>query len=269
MALGSGDVVASPYDDHSYDYASGTSFSCPLSAGVAALILSVNPGLTPMQVRDAMRNTASKSNNPDNLYGWGILNALDAVNYFPTPVELQSFSAAVVNGKVNLEWTTATEKNNRGFEIERKSGNSDYLAIGFVQGAGTVTTPNHYSFVDRDNTRGLFTYRLKQVDFDGKYTYSNEVTVNVPATSDFVLEQNYPNPFNPSTKINYSVPNGARVKLILYDILGNQVKELSDEFKEAGNYSYMLNADGLSSGVYIVRLIAGTTKKVIKITLAK
>ncbi len=269
MALGSGDVVASPYDDHSYDYASGTSFSCPLSAGVAALILSVNPGLTPMQVRDAMRNTASKSNNPDNLYGWGILNALDAVNYFPTPVELQSFSAAVVNGKVNLEWTTATEKNNRGFEIERKSGNSDYLAIGFVQGAGTVTTPNHYSFVDRDNTRGLFTYRLKQVDFVGKYTYSNEVTVDVPAASDFVLEQNYPNPFNPSTKINYSVPNGARVKLILYDILGNQVKELSDEFKEAGNYSYILNADGLSSGVYIVRLIAGTTNKVIKITLAK
>ncbi|HEY6907204.1 MAG TPA: S8/S53 family peptidase, partial [Ignavibacteriaceae bacterium] len=269
MALGSGDVVASPYDDHSYSYASGTSFSCPLSAGVAALILSVNPGLTPMQVRDAMRNTASQNTSPDNLYGWGILNALDAASYFPTPVELQSFSAVVRNGQVNLEWITATEKNNRGFEIERKSAGSDYMTIGFVQGSGTVTTPNHYSFIDKDNVKGIFTYRLKQIDFDGKFTYSNEVSVDVPAASDFVLEQNYPNPFNPSTRINYSVPSGSRVKLILYDVLGNKVRELSDEFKEAGNYSYTLNADGLSSGVYIVRLNAGTTNKVIKITLAK
>jgi hypothetical protein len=85
MALGSGDVVASPYNDHNYTTASGTSFSCPLSAGVAALILCYNPNLTPMEVRDAMRNTASQSSNPDNLYGWGILNALDAINYFPVP----------------------------------------------------------------------------------------------------------------------------------------------------------------------------------------
>jgi serine protease AprX len=269
MALGDGDVVASPNGDHSYTYASGTSFSCPLSAGVAALILSVNPGLTPMQVRDAMRNTASQSNNPDNLYGWGILNALDAVNYFPTPVELQSFSAIVMNGKVNLEWTTATEKNNRGFEIEKKSADSDYKTIGFVHGSGTVATPNHYSFIDRNSTGGFFTYRLKQIDFNGEFTYSNEVAVNVPTASDLVLEQNYPNPFNPSTKINYSVPNGSHVKLILYDILGNQVRVLSNEFKEAGNYSYTLNADGLPSGVYIVRLNAGTINKVIKITLAK
>jgi serine protease AprX len=269
MALGSGDVVASPYADHSYTYSSGTSFSCPLSAGVAALILSVNPNLTPMQVRDAMRNTASQSSNPDNLYGWGILNALDAVSYFPTPVEMESFSASIINGKVNLEWMTATEKNNRGFEVERKSAGSDFKTIGFVQGSGTVTTPNHYSFIDHNNVKGIFTYRLKQLDFDGKYVYSNEVTVDVPAVSEFVLDQNYPNPFNPSTRINYSVPNGSRVKLILYDILGKRVKVLTDEFKEAGNYTYNLNADGLSSGVYIVRLNAGTTNKVIKITLAK
>ncbi len=141
MALGSGNIVASPYSDNSYTSASGTSFSCPLSAGVAALILCANPGLTPMQVRDAMRETASQSNNPDNLMGWGILNALDAVNYFPTPVELSSFSASVSDGGVNLVWTTATEKNNRGFEIERKSAGSGYSMIGFVEGNGTVSTP--------------------------------------------------------------------------------------------------------------------------------
>jgi hypothetical protein len=269
MALGSGNVVASPYSDNSYTSASGTSFSCPLSAGVAALILCANPGLTPMQVRDAMRETASQSNNPDNLMGWGILNALDAVNYFPTPVELSSFSASIADGGVNLVWTTATEKNNRGFEIERKSAGSGYSMIGFVEGNGTVSTPNHYSYTDKSNIRGICTYRLKQVDFDGKFTYSNEITVDVPAASDFVLQQNYPNPFNPSTMIKYSVPEASNVKLILYDALGRQVRVLTNEYKEAGNYSYTLNAGGLSSGVYIVRLSSGISNKVIKITLAK
>jgi serine protease AprX len=269
MALGSGNIVASPYSDNSYTSASGTSFSCPLSAGVAALILCANPGLTPMQVRDAMRETASQSNNPDNLMGWGILNALDAVNYFPTPVELSSFSASVTDGVVNLIWTTATEKNNRGFEIERKSAGSGYSVIGFVEGHGTVSTPNQYMYTDKSDIRGICTYRLKQVDFDGKFIYSNEITVDVPAASDFVLQQNYPNPFNPSTMIKYSVPEASNVKLILYDALGRQVKVLANEYKEAGNYSYTLNAGGLSSGVYIVRLSSGISNKVIKITLAK
>lgn len=98
MARGSSNVVASPYGDHSYTTASGTSFSCPLSAGVAALILCANPNLTPMQVREAMRNTASKSNNPDNLYGWGILNALNAVNYFPPPPVTFQLSVDINNG---------------------------------------------------------------------------------------------------------------------------------------------------------------------------
>lgn len=269
MALGDGNVVASPYDDFSYTSASGTSFSCPLSAGVAALILSANPSLTPMQVRDAMRNTASQDNNPDNQYGWGILNALDAVNYYPTPVELESFTALILNGKANLEWTTATEKNNRGFEIEKKSDISDFTTVGFVQGQGTKTSPTNYSFIDKSNSKGNVTYRLKQIDFDGKYMFSGEVTIDIPVASDFVLEQNYPNPFNPSTRVNYSIPNGSQVKLVLYDILGNKVKVLSDEYKAPGNYSYTLNAGGLASGVYFVQLHAGSSSKLIKITLAK
>ncbi len=269
MALGDGNVVASPYDDYSYTSASGTSFSCPLSAGVAALILSANPNLTPMQVRDAMRNTASLSNNPNNQYGWGALNALAAVEYFPTPVELESFTAGIIDNKVNLEWTTATEKNNRGFEIEKKFGNGDFKTIGFVQGQGTKTTPTSYNFVDENSFKGITVYRLKQFDFDGKCIFSNEVSIDIPVAGDFVLRQNYPNPFNPSTKINYSVPFGSQVKIALYDILGNQIKILTDEYKSAGNYSYTLNAEGLSSGVYFVRLNAGTSNKIIKITLAK
>jgi hypothetical protein len=222
-----------------------------------------------MQVRDAMRNTASLSNNPNNEYGWGILNALAAVDYFPTPVELESFSAGIINNKVNLEWTTATEKNNRGFEIEKKFGNDNFKTIGFVQGQGTKTTPTTYNFVDENNFKGVAVYRLKQFDFDGKYTFSNEVTIDVPVAGDFVLQQNYPNPFNPSTKINYSVPFASQVMIALYDILGNQIKILTNEYKTAGNYSYTLNADGLSSGIYFVKLNAGTSNKIIKITLAK
>jgi hypothetical protein len=98
MALGSWNVVADPYNDYSFTYANGTSFSCPLSAGVAALILSANPSLTPMQVRDAMRNTASQNTNPDNLYGWGILNALAAVNYFPPAPTTFQLSVNIANG---------------------------------------------------------------------------------------------------------------------------------------------------------------------------
>jgi hypothetical protein len=269
MALGDGNIVASPYDDNSYDYASGTSFSCPLTAGVAALVLSANPELTPMQVRDAMRNTSSLSNNPNNQYGWGILNALEAVNYFPTPVELTSFTAAIINNKVNLEWTTATEKNNRGFEIEKRFGDNNFKTIGFIQGQGTKNSPSSYSFIDETSAFGKTVYRLKQIDLDGKYTFSNEITIDVPAAGDFVLQQNYPNPFNPSTIINYSIPYASNVKIALYDILGNQVKVLADEYKTAGNYSYTLNAAGLSSGIYFVRLNAGTSSKIIKITLAK
>ena len=269
MALGEGNIVASPYGDHTYDYASGTSFSCPLSAGVAALILCANPNLNAMQVRDAMRNTASQSNNPDNLYGWGLLDALAAVNYYATPVELESFSAKVIEGKVNLNWTTATEKNNRGFEIEKKLTNTDFKTIAFVSGQGTKTTPTDYSYVDLNNVNGTATYRLKQIDFDGKSTYSDQVTLNVTSATDFVLNQNYPNPFNPSTKINYSVPTASKVRLVLYDVLGNQVKVLTNEFKEAGNYSYTLNAEGLASGVYIVRLGSGISNKAIKISLTK
>jgi subtilisin family serine protease len=113
MALGSGNVVASPYSNNSYTTASGTSFSCPLSAGVAALILCVNPNLTPMQVRDAMRNTASKNNNPDNLYGWGILNAFDAINYFPPPAATFQLSVNLGDGW-NMVSVPGTNPNGMG-----------------------------------------------------------------------------------------------------------------------------------------------------------
>lgn len=167
------------------------------------------------------------------------------------PVELTSFSANLVNGNAELLWKTATEKNNNGFDVERKSANSEFVKIGFVKGNGTTTNQSSYSFTDK-NVNTNYSYRLKQVDFDGTYSYSNivEVSANqLPST--FALGQNFPNPFNPSTSINYSLPQAGVVSLAIFNTLGQKVKEVVNGYQEAGNYTVSLNASDLSSGNYI------------------
>ncbi len=269
MAMGSSVRVASPLSNTQYRYSDGTSFSCPLAAGVAALILCANPNLTPMQVRDAMRLTANNHASPNNQYGWGVLDALQAVNYFPLPVELVSFSGSVSSSNVYLEWATSTENNNYGFEIERKSGNENFIKVAFVNGNGNTVNRMDYSFTDQNLTPGYYSYRLKQIDFDGNFEYSNVINISVSVPGDFVLFQNYPNPFNPSTLIKYSVPKSSYVKLNLYDVIGNKIKTLDEGTKTAGLHQIELSAGNLSSGIYFVRLNSDAVNKSIKIVLAK
>lgn len=272
MAMGSGVVVASTYSNTNYSSASGTSFSCPLAAGVAALILSHNPSLTPMQVRDAMRNTASRANNPDREYGWGILNTLQAISFFPVPVELTSFKASVANDVVTLNWETATETNNRGFEIER-AGNPEeeknWITLGFVKGNGSTTNISAYSFTDEQVVTGTYTYRLKQIDFDGSFEYSNIIHVVVDNPGQFSLSQNYPNPFNPVTNIKFSLPVSGQTSLKVYDMLGREVKTLINKDMPAGNYEVYFNASGLPSGIYFYTLTNGNFTSSNKMTLLK
>lgn len=276
MAMGDGVVVASPSNDHQYTSASGTSFSCPLTAGVAALILCVNSNLTPMMVREAMWNTSSIHNNPNNSMGWGILNALDAANYFPIPVELQSFSANVIGTDVLLNWITSTEKNNSGFEVQRKTQEeNEFKTLIFIEGNGTTTEQNSYSFIDKNSPSGFITYRLKQIDLDGSFEYSNSIEVEVISPKVFSLEQNYPNPFNPSTKIKYVIPNvetlqstSIQVTLKIYDVLGNEITTLVNEQHLPGIYEVEFNTKemNLTSGVYFYQLRANNfveTKKMI------
>ena len=169
------------------------------------------------------------------------------------PVELVSFSAEVVNSQVQLTWITASEKNNRGFEIEKFSADR-WEKIGFVDGKGTTVNVSVYNFVDKDLEFGEFSYRLKQIDFDGTYNYSKVVSVLIELPSHFALEQNYPNPFNPSTTISWQSPVGSHQTLKVFDLLGREVATLVNEWRDAGRYSIEFDASNLASGVYIYQL---------------
>lgn len=272
MAMGSNVTLASPYSNNGYTTGSGTSFSCPLAAGVAALILSFNPSLTPMQVRDVMRTTASRSQNPDRLYGWGIIDALAAINA-ALPVELISFSAGFLNNTVILKWTTATETNSYGFSIERSRDNHQFSEIAFVPAAGNSASIRNYVFTDYSVSSGQYIYRLKQIDLDGTINYSNEVEIDAVNPNGFTLFQNYPNPFNPSTKIKYSVLNDSYVKMTLYDMLGNEISRLVEGQVEAGTHEVTISTNqlpkSLSSGMYLVSLESEGFRESIKINLIK
>ena len=143
-----------------------------------------------------------------------------AIAYESTiPVELLSFSASRVSSGVELNWSTATELNNDGFEIQKKTDNGEFIAIGFVKGQGTSTQKKDYNFIDKNTDLGKNLYRLKQIDFNGNYEYSNELEVDFSAITTYSLEQNYPNPFNPSTEINFTLANSGNITLKVYDSL--------------------------------------------------
>jgi len=182
------------------------------------------------------------------------------------PVELISFTAGTNKSVATLNWETATEINNYGFDIERSDYVSDYVTIGFVEGHGNSNSPKQYSFTDINPVGGrVLIYRLKQIDNDGTYEYSDEIEVEI-IPDELALYQNYPNPFNPNTKIKYQLSKESRVIIKLYDILGSEVITLLNEKKEPGVYEVIFNAALLPSGTYIYRIIADgfiETKKMV------
>ena len=190
------------------------------------------------------------------------------------PVELTSFNA-LLNGKdVILNWTTASQLNNKGFEIERKSRNGNYQSISFINGDGTTTEQKSYSYTDKELKEGDYSYRLKQIDFDGTVHFSNELNVSVKIPTEFNISRNYPNPFNPTTTINFALPQKQMVKLVVYDILGKEIKTLVNSEKEAGNYKVQWNGtndNGLavSTGIYIYKISIGNFIKEKKMILMK
>jgi len=213
------------------------------------------------------------------------------------PVELTSFNAEVNSQLVTLNWVTASEKNNRGFEVERRIETTGYVSpeewtkIGFVKGAGTSIAGNNYTFTDMVTGAGVAAYRLKQIDFDGSYKYVASTEVKILPINSFVLGQNYPNPFGKSpgagkstTLIRYTVPesffplpgkaavsggNMVMVHLMVYDLLGREVATLVRELKQPGHYEAEFDGSGLPAGVYIYQLQAGGSSAARKMTLLR
>jgi hypothetical protein len=199
------------------------------------------------------------------------VNYFDLITFVPpvVPVELTSFSAVAGNNKVELRWSTATETNNSGYEVQRSLDNVSFVNVGFVQGQGTSTQTAQYSFVDK-NIGGHLYYRLKQVDFDGSFKYSKIVEVNgSQSPKTFKLNQNYPNPFNPTTTISYSVPEQSFVSLKVYNVLGKEVASLVSNQVEAGIHKVNFNASNLSSGIYFYTIKAGKFTATKKLMLLK
>jgi hypothetical protein len=186
---------------------------------------------------------------------WWAVDNLCITGHWIVPVELTSFTAAAVGNNVNLNWTTATETNNQGFHIERSNG-GEFTSVGFVAGHGTTTEIQNYSFVDRNVEVGSYSYRLKQVDYDGTFEYSDVVEIEIATPVEYSLDQNYPNPFNPSTKISFRLASDSKVSLKVFDVLGQEVMTLVNNELMAGVHNVDFDASGLNSGVYFYKIEA-------------
>ncbi len=227
----------------------------------------LNSGLSGQEVYDI---DLKETNNKIEVW----LSTSDGASVFNpnnvVPVELTSFSANSNNGIVSLSWKTATETNNNGFEIQRMKDNNRWENIGFIKGNGTTSKPQEYFYIDNSLTAGSYSYRLKQIDYDGTFEYSKTISLNVNmAIFSFNLSQNYPNPFNPSTTIKFAIPQNEFVTLKIYDILGKEVTTLINEEMIAGNYTKTWDANNLSSGVYFYKLTAGKFTETKKMMLVR
>jgi len=188
----------------------------------------------------------------------------------PLPVELTAFTASTAAAGVMLRWKTATEANNYGFEVQRSVDRSHWTAIGFVEGHGTTNAPQSYQF--QDPGRGISTasvlYRLKQIDRDGTYAFSNTISV-APDTKSLQLA-NYPNPFNPVTNIRFALAEPARVTLDVYNEIGQLVIRLcKDETLDTGAHIIPFDGSKYAAGSYFARLTYGGKDRIIRMVLVK
>ncbi|HCY77106.1 MAG TPA: hypothetical protein DHV28_14380 [Ignavibacteriales bacterium] len=204
-------------------------------------------------------------------YAWAVGNAGTIIQYSgsPLPVELTSFTAVSQNQQVTLNWITASELNNNGFEIQRSVASNDFVTVGFVKGAGTTTLRQEYSFTDKNLSNGLYSYRLKQIDFNGLYEFSNAVEVDVRSLDNYSLEQNYPNPFNPTTKIGYVLKEKTNAKVVVMNAIGEEIAVLVNQTQEQGYHQLDFNASNLPSGVYFYSLQTDNFSETKKMLLMK
>ena len=185
----------------------------------------------------------------------------DAV--YVVSVELISFNAKFNNqNQLELNWTTASETNNLGFEIQYSIDKINWATLEFVSGRGTTDEFQEYRKIITFKNKSRAFFRLKQVDYDGSVTYSKNILVNIPVPQEFKVYQNFPNPFNPFTIIEYEIPRTGKVVLKIYNILGQEIKTLIDLEQHPGKYQVIWDGTDrynipVSSGIYVYRLKSG------------
>ena len=254
-----------------FDAVSGGTLLCATSSeltnGSFTLLCQGDISIKRVEIRTISNTILTSITNEG---GWTTSTELTDI---PLPVNLQTFNANVFVNNVKLIWTTSTETNNSGFEVERaevRSQNLEFSKVGFVSGQGTKNTSTNYSFEDKNLNTGKYKYRLKQVDNNGNYEYfelNGEVEIGVPRKYD--VSQNYPNPFNPVTKINFDLPENGLVNIRLYDILGREVAVIVNEVRNAGYHTVQFDGSKLSSGIYFYKMNAGKFSGVKKMSLIK
>jgi hypothetical protein len=190
------------------------------------------------------------------------------------PVELTSFTATANHLTAQLSWSTATEKNNYGFDVERRlegSNATQWTKVGFVSGSGTKFSPTEYSYTDKGITPGHYAYRIKQIDNDGMFTYASSIEVEIGlAPKELALAQNYPNPFNPTTTIEFTVPQDGHAALTIFNSLGQMVAKVFDGEAQAGYIQKAtFDASRLASGIYFYRLETGKSSLMKKLILLR
>ena len=176
--------------------------------------------------------------------------------YSAVPVELTSLSAQAGNGIINLSWSTGSEINNRGFEINRSSDKLNWEYLGFVDGNGTTSENNNYQFTDNNPLHTKNYYSIKQIDYDGTFKVYGPIEADLAGGLSYALDQNYPNPFNPATSIKFSIKEKGMVSLAVFDLLGREITTLVNKEMEPGNYTVNYDASELVSGVYVYQLKA-------------
>lgn len=274
---GSGSNMSLAYNNAGSGGGNGIEFSIPISnfSGVTVaqsvqffVLITSSTGFASNESIPGDPGASNPGNDAD-------FSAISGQDFFTStqlmPVELTSFTANIISEGVNLNWATATEINNFGFAVERRTTGSDWNQVTFIEGSGNSNSPKVYNFVDKniDRTQN-YQYRLKQIDNDGTFEYSHVVEANFAAPVTFNLDQNYPNPFNPSTKIRFSVQKDEHVSLQVYTIDGEKAAELFNGPASAGvNYELDFNGENLSSGVYYYKLVSASGTQVRKMLLMK
>lgn len=272
VAMGSRVRTVSPNSVGAFTSENGTSYSCPQIAGVAALLLSAQPELTPLQVRAALRATADRAKNPDNEYGWGLVNAWEAALFHGL---IFSNQPSVDTGRPGYKtiriqvYSKAGIKPNQVF-IHFSQPNQAYKAVTMQVSHErnefyTTFRINEYGeqvqfyFTAEDSTGDL-----RQHPWDAPATlFTTEGGIKddptIPTT--FKLYQNYPNPFQTTTVIQYHIPEESYVDLSVYNLRQQRVKVLIQGNKKAGSYFTIwngLNSQGqtVAAGTYCLWLQA-------------